>query len=237
MPVAAPVIPAAARPIAPGAPEPAAKKPAAHKAQDCPICFEPAEPSVHLGCGHDVHQPCLADIVKVALKEKKTNGIVCPVPGCKKVLTQKEVAATDPKQMDTYNAAALKQATDQIAMIPGMKMCKSPNCGWIFENADNIVEPIRCEGACKRQICTSCCEPAHRGLTCKEATPEGKREKASEEYERMNTKGCPNCKARIEKDMGCNHMVCGKCKYQFCWTCLRRDDNYGHQCDYIDRKN
>ena len=33
---------------------------------------------------------------------------------------------------------------------------------------------------------------------------------------------CPKCKATIEKDGGCNHMVCknSHCKTEFCWVCL-----------------
>ncbi|CAG0884323.1 unnamed protein product [Darwinula stevensoni] len=35
-----------------------------------------------------------------------------------------------------------------------------------------------------------------------------------------NTKPCPNCKANIEKNGGCNKMSCFKCGNFFCWLCL-----------------
>ena len=35
-----------------------------------------------------------------------------------------------------------------------------------------------------------------------------------------NCKACPSCKSPIQKNEGCNHMKCSKCKFDFCWVCL-----------------
>jgi hypothetical protein len=36
-----------------------------------------------------------------------------------------------------------------------------------------------------------------------------------------NTKKCPRCTTPIEKDEGCNHMACRKCRHEFCWICMK----------------
>jgi IBR domain, a half RING-finger domain len=30
---------------------------------------------------------------------------------------------------------------------------------------------------------------------------------------------CPQCRSRVEKNSGCQHMTCGFCRYEWCWVC------------------
>ncbi|KAL2265816.1 hypothetical protein VTJ83DRAFT_6916 [Remersonia thermophila] len=61
-----------------------------------------------------------------------------------------------------------------------------------------------------------------------------KEEEASEKTVKKTTKPCPGCKAPIEKNNGCQHMTCSKCKHEFCWDCMadykmiRQYDNSKH---------
>uniref|UniRef100_A0A158Q7J5 RBR-type E3 ubiquitin transferase n=1 Tax=Elaeophora elaphi TaxID=1147741 RepID=A0A158Q7J5_9BILA len=53
----------------------------------------------------------------------------------------------------------------------------------------------------------------------------------SEEWIECNSKPCPSCRTKIEKDNGCNKIVCIKCGHHFCWLCgitLDKNDPYSH---------
>ena len=43
------------------------------------------------------------------------------------------------------------------------------------------------------------------------------------------TEACPNCGISIDKAGGCSHMVCQRCKFEFCWSCLGSYKGYLHQ--------
>lgn len=46
---------------------------------------------------------------------------------------------------------------------------------------------------------------------------------------------CPGCNVPIEKNTGCNHMQCIKCKAGFCWLCLSLlDVHLPHVCNRYD---
>ncbi|XP_042338391.1 E3 ubiquitin-protein ligase RNF14-like isoform X2 [Plectropomus leopardus] len=44
----------------------------------------------------------------------------------------------------------------------------------------------------------------------------------SENWIITNSKNCPHCFCRIEKNKGCNMMTCTQCGQRFCWACLAR---------------
>lgn len=56
---------------------------------------------------------------------------------------------------------------------------------------------------------------------------------------KSNTKECPICQSTIEKNGGCNHMTCKKCKHEFCWVCMGPWTEHGTQwysCNRYEEK-
>lgn len=84
-------------------------------------------------------------------------------------------------------------------------------------------KPVRCY--CGHIFCYSCCENWHDPVKCsllKKWIKKCDDDSETSNWIAANTKECPKCKATIEKDGGCNHMVCKNqnCKADFCWVCL-----------------
>ncbi|TRM70241.1 hypothetical protein BD626DRAFT_544688 [Schizophyllum amplum] len=56
---------------------------------------------------------------------------------------------------------------------------------------------------------------------------------------KTNTKECSKCQSTIEKNGGCNHMTCKKCKWEFCWVCMGPWTEHGtswYSCNRYDEK-
>jgi E3 ubiquitin-protein ligase RNF19A len=72
---------------------------------------------------------------------------------------------------------------------------------------------------CEFEICMKCGLDYHSNKSCKEVL-----DSALKEYFKGLDPGsltnCPRCGLIVEKEEGgCNHMICIKCKYEFCWIC------------------
>jgi len=75
---------------------------------------------------------------------------------------------------------------------------------------------------CGYRFCFSCHKEAHSPASCADVKQWAKKCKDDSETANwivVNTQDCPNCRSAIEKNGGCNHMTCMKCKHEFCWIC------------------
>jgi hypothetical protein len=97
-----------------------------------------------------------------------------------------------------------------------------PRCfsvGWYSQSCCRTVECSQCDYS----FCTTCFCASHDGDCGLEGQSNllGSSDGFSTHtWIRRNTKPCPTCKVRIQKNDGCSHMTCKMCKYEFCWICL-----------------
>ena len=148
-------------------------------------------------------------------------GITCPHSGCKNELTYDDLRRFLPPQtFQKYEEFSLKAALDGD---PNVRWCPNPkSCGNAIVNEDPSNTKMVC-GVCRYEFCFLCGDEYHLG-TCEEyenwKIENGKADKEFKKWAKGNTKPCPQCKAVIQKNSGCNHMTCYKCKYEFCWLCM-----------------
>jgi IBR domain, a half RING-finger domain len=98
---------------------------------------------------------------------------------------------------------------------------------------------IKCQ--CGLRFCSSCNKAPHFPLPCKAIEvweSISAKETPSVSWIMKNTKACPMCTFRMEKQAGCNHVKClnGACMYNFCWECSNSWSNHGNLDLYQCRK-
>lgn len=106
---------------------------------------------------------------------------------------------------------------------PSLRWCPAPNCEYAVrcpgitpKSLDSIVPSVQC--ACGTHFCFGCgLESDHQPCICPIVKLWVKKcadDSETANWISANTKECPKCQATIEKNGGCNHMTCKKCKYE-----------------------
>ncbi len=101
---------------------------------------------------------------------------------------------------------------------------------------EHIEYKIICK--CGVGFCYKCkISPYHTGINCNDVRVLSRMEQFldTNSYKQLETefnnnkiKCCPSCNYLIEKNSGCNKMVCENCRISFCWLCLVSPVDYPH---------
>ena len=185
----------------------------------CPVCYEEVSHPVKLGCNHIYCTPCIRHYVTSAA-DTKVFPLTCmgdeakckvpiPIPVIRRFLL--------PQQYKNLVDVVFSTYLDQHPQ--DFRYCTTPDCTQIYRC--NLEGMIKCP-SCFAEVCPSCHEEAHEGMTCGERN----RRKTQEEealnnnWATMNgVKKCPSCQVWLEKTEGCNHMTC-RCGAHICWNCM-----------------
>ncbi|XP_069669657.1 potential E3 ubiquitin-protein ligase ariadne-2-like isoform X1 [Periplaneta americana] len=189
----------------------------------CPVCVETWDRDRFnsLSCGHLFCKDCWIMHFEIQITQGYSTSIGCMAQKCD-VLAPEDFVLTllsRPSIRHRYQRSAFQ---DYVKSHPQLRFCPGPNCEIIIKAKDLSAKRATCN-SCKTTFCFKCGTDYHAPTDCE--TIKKWLTKCADDSETANyfvahTKDCPKCNICIEKNGGCNHMLCYKCKYEFCWVCL-----------------
>ncbi|ORZ23908.1 hypothetical protein BCR41DRAFT_302195 [Lobosporangium transversale] len=214
----------------------------------CTICFDDDDngSAVGLKCGHFFCQPCYEQYLtqKVA-EEGECRRILCPESGCSVVVDEPTIL----KVIEEPIVKKYRKLQDKayVADVDTLRWCPAPNCENAVEcrlshsSFSIIVPTVAC--ACGSKFCFGCGLGDHQPAQCSLVKLWLKKcadDSETANWISANTKECSKCQSTIEKNGGCNHMTCRKCKYEFCWVCMGPWTEHGtnwYNCNRFDESS
>uniref|UniRef100_A0A672P8P5 RBR-type E3 ubiquitin transferase n=1 Tax=Sinocyclocheilus grahami TaxID=75366 RepID=A0A672P8P5_SINGR len=193
-----------------------------------------------LECGHKFCMQCWGDYLTTKIiEEGMGQTISCPAHSCDILVDDSTVMRliTDSKVKLKYQHLITNSFVECNRLL---KWCPAPDCHHVVKVQYPDAKPVRCK--CGRQFCFNCGENWHDPVKCKWLRKWIKKcddDSETSNWIAANTKECPKCHVTIEKDGGCNHMVCRNqnCKAEFCWVCLGPWEPHGSAWYNCNRYN
>jgi len=186
---------------------------------ECPICRGDGPSKVTaLACGHTYCDTCWGRYLTMKVNEADTQ-IICPEPSCTLHVPEDVVGALcSAETLAKYRNYVLESFVNESRTTV---WCPRPACGLAVDVSTSSSKYVSC--AQGHSFCVKCRAEAHAPADCDIVNAWMKKcDDDSETFNWLsaNTQDCPKCHACIEKNGGCNHMTCRKCKFEFCWVCL-----------------
>lgn len=197
---------------------------------ECQICYADKikDEMVTFSCGHIFCKECFSSAVNLALKEKNLSKIRCPHYAC----YNKPLPVADIQNYFTQEQKSKLnqlQTQDWFSKQSHTKYCQTPDCNFAFINESKCQSNITCE-QCHKTYCAQCLINHPEYMSCQAAKENYSTadDKANQSWKNQHSKQCPHCHTNIEKNSGCDHITCTKCRYEFCWKCMGK-----YPCDII----
>jgi hypothetical protein len=184
--------------------------------KECLICSEELSDAAVIvpDCHHAFCKSCISTFVELKITEGQVLRFNCPHHGCTNELTNEQVEADLSEEL--AQKLALFKRHEQLSLNQNLRWCPRPDCQGYDIGSLNKTS-LKCN-SCSYEYCYYCAEVPHGKKKCK-----AEADKLLDKWSRKNgVKYCPNCKRRVMKSAGCNHMTCPRCQYQWCWLCGER---------------
>jgi IBR domain, a half RING-finger domain len=187
--------------------------------ETCPMCYENLEynQKVSLPCHSSFCISCIKSYLENKITSLEVLKISCPMPECPYEFTKDNIRPFISQELLEKYSILLRN--EELTKNPYFKWCPTPDCnGYDFAASDKT--ELICNICCMH-YCYNCANEWVNHHKCKVS------EKSIEYWFKKGVRYCPNCKRKVEKSSGCDHMTCTKCKYEWCWLCGEKYD-YGH---------
>jgi len=209
----------------------------------CRICCDQIDGNVcfALACAHYFCRQCWRSYLEMKVAEGPACVYtVCPEHKCPQIVTEEIFQEFLCEESHSkYQQYSLDSFVDINRML---RWCPGQGCARAVK-APATSRHIKCLCGCA--FCFRCGEESHAPSACAELLRW--KEKCQNESETANwilanTKRCPKCSTRIEKNQGCNHMTCRQCKDEFCWVCMGSWAEHGantggyYKCNRFENK-
>lgn len=178
----------------------------------CSICLESEDSSLSLcDSGHTFCRKCIKGYYESLIHEGRIENLICPHVECETPEIKPHIIISIVKKeaADRYLTLLFNVFVETSKDMAWCLFCSHP-VSFNGEKRKNA----KCSN-CNKCFCPHCRSEAHFG-SCgyKENTKEIKE---TVEWLESNSKKCPKCSFGIEKDGGCDHMICSRCHYDFSW--------------------
>uniref|UniRef100_A0A3Q3X178 RBR-type E3 ubiquitin transferase n=1 Tax=Mola mola TaxID=94237 RepID=A0A3Q3X178_MOLML len=189
----------------------------------CGVCLQAVrrDSLLALPCQHSFCKACWEQHCTVLVKDGMGVGISCMAQDCSLQMPEDFVLPLLPAEelKDKYRRYLFR---DYVESHFQLQLCPGADCPIVIKVQEPRARRVQCN-RCSEVFCFKCRQMYHAPTDC--ATIRKWLTKCADDSETANyisahTKDCPKCNICIEKNGGCNHMQCSKCKHDFCWMCL-----------------
>ncbi|CAM2713597.1 unnamed protein product [Rotaria socialis] len=220
------------------------------RTRECAVCLD-EKPIADFGerfsatCNHDRRQMCTDCVRRTThsiIRDSVTTDVHCPELNCNALFDFDTVQRllVDFNPFSDRPKTAVKAFGHRLAMgyVENMKnfVWCAHGCGWGCELVDGAGPMFTCLN-CKEKTCAHHRIKWHSGMTCAKYDRELIKDREFQQNKnwlRDHAKECPACHIFIQKNDGCDHMTCSRCKHEFCWLCfadfkpIRDHGNHNH---------
>ena len=180
--------------------------------QLCSVCNEDGKQGFTLACGHCMCICCTRQLFQHAIRDSSLLPLRCCEVPIDMTISRHILTEAD---NETFKLRVSEREASNKMYCP---TCNK------FINLDFVdaLESTELICICETVLCISCKSISHPRFTCAEnrAIVDGDDTLLLEAAKEHGWKQCPDCRAMIELEHGCNHITCSNCSHEFCFQCL-----------------